>query len=284
MRTAGIISGGAAFGLAALILWALWIEPASLVTRHTRLELSGWHEDLRLAVLTDFHIGAPHVGLDKLRRIVERTNAENPSLVVLLGDFVIGGPRRQTGLPGGTFVAPEPIAQELRNLHAPLGVFAVLGNHDWWFDGEQVGRALTGVGITVLENRAVRIKRGDQAFWLAGIADLWTRDPDITGTLERVDGDNPVLLISHNPDIFPEVPPRVSLTIAGHTHGGEVSLPFFGRPVLKSRTGYSAGHFVEQGRHLFVSSGIGTSIFPVRFGAPPEIVILTLAQAKPASD
>jgi len=279
-----MIAGGVAFGLAAVIVWALWIEPASLVTRHARLELPGWHADLRLAVLTDFHIGSPHVGLDKLRRIVERTNAENPALVVLLGDFVIGGPRRHTGLPGGTFVAPEPIAQELKNLHAPLGVFAVLGNHDWWFDGEQVGRALTGVGITVLENRAVRIKRGDQAFWLAGIADLWTRDPDITGTLERVDGDNPVLLISHNPDIFPEVPPRVSLTIAGHTHGGQVSLLFFGRPVLKSRTGYSAGHFVEQGRHLFVSSGIGTSIFPVRFGVPPEIVILTLAQAKPGSD
>ncbi|MDT5262116.1 MAG: uncharacterized protein QOC61_1120, partial [Acidobacteriota bacterium] len=139
-------------------------------------------------------------------------------------------------------------------------------------------RALQGAGIVVLENRAVRVERGGRGFWLAGVADLWTRTPDIAGTLRQVEGDDPVLLITHNPDIFPDVPPRVSLTIAGHTHGGQVNLPFIGRPVVPSKfkQRYAMGHVVEGGRHLFVSGGVGTSIVPIRFRVPPEIVILKL--------
>ena len=181
-------------------------------------------------------------------------------------------------MTGGTFVEPEPIAEELKRLRAPLGVYAVLGNHDWWFDGERVTRALRGAGLGVLENQAVRIERGGGAFWLAGIADLWTRTPDVHGTLRQVSTDDPVLMFTHNPDIFPGVPPRVSLTLAGHTHGGQVNLPLLGRPVVPSRFGqrYAFGHVVERGRHLFVRGGVGTSIIPVRFRVPPEVVILNL--------
>jgi predicted MPP superfamily phosphohydrolase len=258
-------------------LWAFGIEPGMLVVRHPRMELPGWKSDLRIAVLSDLHVGSPHVGLDKLRRIVERTNAENPALVVLLGDFVIGGPNGMRGVRGGSPVEPELIAQELKNLRAPLGVFAVLGNHDWWYDGEHVRKALTDAGIPVLENRALHVG----PIWLGGISDLWTRGPDIAGTLAHVTGDDPVVLITHNPDIFPEVPARVSLLLAGHTHGGQVKLPIVGTLITTSRLGYNAGEFVDQGRHLFVTTGIGTSIIPVRFGVPPEIVILTIG---PASD
>jgi predicted MPP superfamily phosphohydrolase len=264
-----------------LALWALWVEPSSITVRRVKLEIPKWHvehADMKIAVLTDLHVGAPHMGLEQLRRVVERTNAEAPELVLITGDFVIGGENHEGGVVGGTFVEPEPIAAELKNLRAPLGVFAVLGNHDWWYDGERVMSALKSVGIVVLENRAVRIERGGRSFWLAGVADLWTRTPDIKGTLGQVEGDDPVLLITHNPDIFPEVPPRVSLTIAGHTHGGQVNLPLIGRPVVPSKFGqrYAMGHIVEQGRHLFVSGGIGTSIVPIRFRVPPEIVILNL--------
>lgn len=257
--------------------WAFEIEPGMLVVRHLRMELPGWQSDLRIAVLSDLHVGSPHVGLDKLRTIVERTDAENPALVVLLGDYVIGGPNRGGGIRGGGFVEPEPIAEELKKLRAPLGVYAVLGNHDWWYDGERVGKALNDAGIELLENRAVHVGH----IWLGGIADLWTRDPDVAGTLRQVMGDDPVVLITHNPDIFPEVPARVSLTLAAHTHGGQVNLPLIGRVVTTSRLGYTAGEFVEQGRHLFVTTGIGTSIMPVRLGVPPEIVILTVG---PSSD
>jgi predicted MPP superfamily phosphohydrolase len=253
--------------------WAFGIEPGLLVVRHVRLELPGWREDVNIAVLSDLHVGSPHVGIDKLRRIVKETNAENPALVVLLGDYVIGGPGGRGGVRGGGFVEPEAIAAELKNLHAPLGVFAVLGNHDWWYNGDRVGQALRDTGIPVLENRAVHVSN----FWLGGIADFWTREPDVAGTLEQVDNGDPVVLITHNPDIFPQVPERVSLLLAGHTHGGQVHLPVIGTLITTSKLGYNAGDFFERGHHLFVTTGIGTSIVPVRFGVPPEIVIMTLS-------
>ena len=236
-------------------VWAFGIEPGMLVVRHLRMEL---------------------VGLDKVRTIVEKTNAENPALIVLLGDFVIGGPNGGRGIRGGGFVEPEQTAEELKKLRAPLGVYAVLGNHDWWYDGERVGKALTDAGIQVLENRAVHVG----PIWLGGIADYWTREPDIAGTLQQMTSDDPAVLITHNPDIFPEVPARVSLLLAAHTHGGQVRLPIIGPIITTSRLGYNAGEYVEQGRHLFVTTGIGTSILPVRFGVPPEIVILTIGPAR----
>jgi predicted MPP superfamily phosphohydrolase len=269
-----------ALGLGALLiiafgLWAFWLEPASLSVHKVSFQVPRWHAEqrgLRIAVLTDLHVGAPHMKLDKLREVVERTNREQPDLVLMLGDMVIDN------VVGGTFVEPELIAVEVGKLRPPLGTIAVLGNHDWWNDGERITRALRQAGLTVLENEVRRIEYGGKSFWVAGIADFWTRKPDIAGSIAQVNSDDPVILITHNPDIFPDVPPRVSLTLAGHTHGGQVNLPFIGRPIVPSNFGqrYASGHIVEDGRHLFVSDGIGTSIIPVRFRVPPEIVILTL--------
>jgi len=267
--------GGVFFLPAVVFPWAFWIEPGLLVVHEVQVEPQAWSRDVRIAVLSDLHVGSAGVPLEQLGRIVDRTNSENPELVVLLGDFVTGGPRGHHGPGSSHFVEPEPIARELKRLHAPLGVFAVLGNHDWWFDGERVDRALSSAGIHVLENQAVRIDA--KGFWIGGIADLWTRVPDIPGTLSQITSDEPVMLITHNPDIFPEVPGRVSLLIAGHTHGGQVRLPFYGSLITTSRFGYDKGLFTEGGRTLFVTTGIGTSIEDVRFGVPPEIVILTVA-------
>jgi hypothetical protein len=276
----------AALVVAALLAaWAFWVEPASLTVRRVSLKVPGWraeHAGLKVALLTDLHVGAPHMSLGRLRRVVERTNAEAPDVVLITGDFVIGGPKdkggEHGGVAGGTFVEPEPIAGELKHLRAPLGVYAVLGNHDWWFDGERIARALEGAGLRVLENRAARVERGGRALWLAGIADLWTREPDVGAALREVPEGEPVVLFAHNPDIFTGVPARVSLTVAGHTHGGQVNLPLFGRPVVPSRFGqrYAYGHVVEGGRHLYVGGGVGTSIIPVRFRVPPEVVVLSL--------
>ena len=269
----------------ALAAWAFWLEPSSVTVRRVSLAVPRWREEQRgvkVAVLTDLHVGSPYVGLDKLRRVVERTNEERPDLILLLGDFVIGEEKEgggiEGGVVGGTFVEPEPIAAELKNLRAPLGVYVVLGNHDWWFDGERMTRAFEGAGLAVLENKAVRVESGGRGFWLGGVADFWTRKPDIEGTLKQVSTDEPVILFTHNPDIFPDVPPRVSLTLAGHTHGGQVNLPLIGRPVVPSHYGqrYAFGHVVEDGRHLYVSGGVGTSMIPVRFRVPPEILILSL--------
>lgn len=264
--------------LTGLGLWAFWIEPARVTVRHVSLQIPQWdaeHQEMRIAVLTDLHVGAPHVGVEKLRRVVERTNAERPDLILLLGDFVIDD------VVGGKFVEPEAIAEALKGLRATHGAVAVLGNHDWWNDGVRIGNALKGAGITVLENETLRIEHNGRSLWLIGLADLWTRRPDIAGSLRQVSGDDdPVILLTHNPDVFPEVPARVALTLAGHTHGGQVCLPLVGRPVVPSKFGqrYAMGHVVEDGRHLFVSGGVGTSIIPVRFRVPPEIVLLTLMQ------
>ena len=267
--------------LVVLAAWAFWWEPSTTVVRRVGLAVPAWHSEhqgLKFALLTDLHVGAPHMGLARLRDVVARVNAEAPDLVVITGDFVIGGKDHAGGVVGGAFVEPESIAEELKQLRAPLGVYAVLGNHDWWYDGERVGRALGGAGLKVLENEAARVESDGRAFWLVGVADFWTRKPDIEGALRQVGTDDPVILFTHNPDIFPRVPARVALTVAGHTHGGQVNLPFVGRPVVPSEFGqrYAMGHVVEGGRHLFVSGGVGTSIIPVRFRVPPEIVVLKL--------
>jgi predicted MPP superfamily phosphohydrolase len=195
-------------------------------------------------------------------------NASEPDLVLLAGDYVIHG------IAGGTFVPPEDIAPVLAGLEAPLGVFAVLGNHDWWLDGPRVRLALESAGIRVIDDEAVR----PSGFWLVGLGDLWEAPPDIPAVLEAIDDAAPVIAFTHNPDVFPQMPPRVALTLAGHTHGGQVRFPILGAPVVPSSYGqrYAHGHVVENGRHLFVTSGLGTSIIPARFRVPPEVALLRL--------
>ncbi len=260
---------------AALGSWAFLIEPSSLVVRHYPLALPGWPPalaGLRVAVLADLHVGSPFNGLGKLARIVETTNRQNPDLVLIPGDLVI------QAVLFGRFVPPEPIAQGLGALRAPCGVFAVLGNHDAWFGTEEVRLALEAHGIPVLDDRAIAIECRDSVFWLAGVSDLWTGNANVAAVLAKVPKPLPTLIVTHNPDLFPRVPAGPVLTIAGHTHGGQVNLPILGRLVVPSQfqARYAAWHIVEDGRHLFVSTGLGTSILPVRFRVPPEISILEL--------
>jgi predicted MPP superfamily phosphohydrolase len=221
------------------------------------------------------HIGSPFWDLDALARLVERTNAEKPDLVLLAGDYQIND------VPGGVFVASEPIAERLALLQAPLGVFAVLGNHDWWNDGERTREAFARRGITVLEENAKRLESHGQSFYLVGLADQMTRPSDAKAALASVPANAATLLLVHEPGVF-ESFPRLgispTLTLAGHTHGGQVWLPLLGRRVVPSAFGerYAYGHVVENGRHLFVTGGVGTSVLPVRFLVPPEIALLTL--------
>jgi uncharacterized protein len=273
-RVALAVAATAVLAGAGLLGWAVVVEPGRLVVRETRVRSARWpRPDLRIAVLTDLHVGSFRNGLDRLDEVVARTNAERPDLVVILGDLVIHD------VILGRFVPPEATAARLAGLRAPYGVMAVLGNHDWWLGGKRVRDDLERAGIRVLENEATPIDEGARRFWVAGLADLWTRPVSIPRALARVPADEPVLLLTHNPDVFPGVPPRVALTLAGHTHGGQVALPILGRPVVPSRYGqrYAYGLVVEDGRALFVSPGIGTSLLPVRFRVRPEISMVTLA-------
>ena len=258
----------------ALALYAFWVEPARLSIAEERITLPGAARGtLRIAILTDLHVGSPFNGIGKLRRIVDRTNAARPDIVCILGDLVI------QGVIGGRFVPPEVIAAELQRLRAGAGVFAVLGNHDGWLDHDRVESALERNGVRVLEETAAKLATPAGPVWLAGISDLRTGRHDIGAALAAVvDNDGLVILMTHSPDVFPLVPERVALTLAGHTHGGQVRLPLLGRPIVPSRFGerFAAGHVIEGSRHLFVATGLGTSILPVRFRVPPTVTMLTL--------
>jgi len=183
------------------------------------------------------------------------------------------------GVFGGVFTPPEPIARELSRLRARAGVVAVLGNQDRRLRRHRVQRALAGAGIRVLEDTAIVLETPSGRLWVAGVSDFWSGPHDLARTLRAVtDSSTPVLLLTHNPDLFPRIPARVTLTLAGHTHGGQVRFPLLGAPIVPSKYGqrYAGGSVVEGGRHLFVSTGIGTSNVPIRLGVPPTIFVLTL--------
>ena len=288
-RRAFLTSLGFGFaGTAGVSSYAVGVEPRyRLDVTSYRLTPPGWPsagKPLRIAALADIHACDPWMPVWRIEEIVAQANALQPDLIVLLGDYVAGMTRFVTRK-----VPPADWARALGGLKAPLGVHAVLGNHDWWTYPEKARAALENNGIPVLENDAVRLApAGGSPFWLLGLGDQWAHPlgrnrfrgvDDLPGTLAKVPDDGaPLLLLAHEPDIFPKVPARVGLTLSGHTHGGQIALPLVGRPVVPSRYGerFAYGHVIENGRHLIVSGGIGCSIAPVRLGVPPEIVFIEL--------
>jgi hypothetical protein len=278
--------------------YALGVEPwGHRITRY-RPRLSDWPQDLhlRIALVADIHACEPWMGLDRVERIVADTNALEPDLILLLGDYMAHHRFVRRRIPASDW------APVLGGLKAPLGVHAILGNHDWWDDTTamrrrqgpaRARRELEAVGIPVYENDARQLIKNGRAFWLAGLGDQLAfrrvargerRDSrldrgvdDLPGTMAKISDDAPVLLMAHEPDIFPRVPSRVALTFSGHTHGGQIALAGFA-PIVPSRYGrrFAYGHIVEEGRHLIVSGGLGCSLMPVRFGVPPEIVLVEL--------
>ena len=277
MRPRSLLAAGTSAVAAAGLAYAAWFEPRRLVVRRTTLDLPRWPaslDGLTLGLLSDLHTGTPHVKTAAVRRAVRRLNAERPDLIAMLGDVI------DPETAGAKAVAPEAVGRELAALRAPLGVFAVLGNHAWHIDGRGVLRALREAGLTVLENETVQTGE----LHVAGVADRRTRKPDLVATLRDVPADAAVLLLSHDPEVFRQAPPRIALTVSGHTHGGQIDLPLVRRRAIPSRFGdrYARGHVVERGRHLFVTSGIGTSRLPLRVRRPPEIVVLTLRAERPS--
>lgn len=260
---------------------------------------------LRLALIADLHVIEPWMSLAHLQRIVARTNALNPDAVLLLGDYVpSAGMRKWAFRAGAHEIDHDDWAGELAKLKAPHGLHAVLGNHDWWEDDSAqihhrgptpAGEALSRAGITVHENTALRFKKDGEPFWVCGLGDQWayymigdkppTRGKyigvdDVPAMLRQVSDDAPVIMMAHEPDIFARLGDhgeRISLQVSGHTHGGQVQ--FLGyAPLVPSAYGdrFLYGHIVEDDRHLVVSGGLGCSGLPIRFGAPPEIVMVDL--------
>ena len=257
------------------LVWGCVWEPRSLVARDYAFELPAWPAEcdgLRVDVIADLHTGSPHNGVDKLDRLVQRLAESDSQAVLMAGDYVI------LSVFLGTYIPADVIAEHLRPLTARKPVYAVLGNHDWWKDGARVRAAFEAAGVTMLEDQATPVRLARCDLWVVGVGDLWEAPHDVGRAFAAVDDDRPALAITHNPNLFPQMPARASLVVAGHTHGGQIAFPGIGAPGLwgKADGRYPRGHFIEGGRQLFVSPGIGTSILPIRFGVPPEISRLTL--------
>lgn len=275
--------GGLALAGMATTAYGVGVEPESISVTRYRLTPPRWPAGQRLSihVIADLHAGGPNMTARHINEVVEIANLESADLVLLLGDY----------FATHRFVTervPPPVwAAALARLESRLGTWAVFGNHDWWHDIAGVRAAFGRVGIPTLENRAVLLGNSGQQFWLAGLGDQLAHPlgharfrgiDDLPGTLAQVNSDHPVILAAHEPDIFTKVPDRVSLTVAGHTHGGQIRVPFLWERFVPSAYGarFAYGHIVERGRHMIVSGGLGVSHIPVRIGVPPEIVRIEL--------
>lgn len=252
------------------------------ITRY-RLTPRGWPAGQRLSitVIADMHAGGPNMGLARIRHIVDSANALRSDLILLMGDYVATHRFVTEHVPGPLWAA------ELARLTAPLGIYSILGNHDWWHHQTEIRDALKAAGVPPMENQATLIEDGSRRFWLAGLGDQLAYPQkgggfrgvdDLPATLAQVSTSDPVILMAHEPDIFPQVPDRVALTLSGHTHGGQIRVPLIWPAFVPSSYGarFAYGHIREGGRDLIVSGGLGTSIVPLRLGVPPEIVRIDL--------
>lgn len=265
--SAGVAGFGAAIG------YARYAEPRSLRVDRVSIPLPGLPrglEGLRVAQLSDLHLG-PLVSVEHVRRAVRLANSLRPDLIVVTGDFVSVARR---------YV--EPAVSISRELSAPLGVFAVLGNHDFWVAPRMIASRLREAGIVVLRNESAVIFRGGARLHVAGVDDIWARADDLGKALAGVDRDGPIVLLCHNPDLAPQASSHgVSLLLAGHTHGGQVRLPVLGPLVVPSKYGklWAAGLHRVGPMLLYVNRGVGLIAPPVRFLCPPEVTLLELRRA-----
>ncbi len=278
LRASLVIAGaGAATGLG----YALLGEPRRPEVTHRTIRLKGLHPNLaglRLVQLTDIHHG-PWLSLPYVQEVVRLTNALSPDVVLLTGDYV-----------HQSMAYVQPVVQELARLRPGIATLAVLGNHDWWENVALTRREFAEARIPLLDNsrRVLRpdrrlVAEGKEGLAVCGIGDLWTDHQDYDRALGSLPESMPRILMSHNPDVaeeprFIHSGLRVDLMLSGHTHGGQIRLPFLGTPGIPSRYGQKYAQGLVQGPvcPVFVSRGIGVSMLPLRIGVAPEIAILEI--------
>lgn len=279
-----------------LLSYAYFIEPSSLVVSRSTLRIKNWDpafNDLKIVMIADIHGGSNNVTEAKIREVVARANAEDPDLVVLLGDYVSEIDHRKAAGQIELRMPVETIAASLSGLTAKYGVFAVLGNHDGIYGDQSVADALTRVGYRVLQNEVAIIEKDGRRLRLFGMKDHlkldqgWLRTSADSKAIVSMAGTGDLIVLQHSPDILPviagefSISPELRLILAGHTHGGQVRLPIFGTPIVPSGFGqkFARGHVREKDVDMFITSGVGTSVLPFRFRVPPEIAVLTVRAA-----
>ena len=253
------------------IIFCLLLAGYSYFIEPNRLEVNRYVvqdeqlKGVKIVFASDFHV-KPY-GQKRLDMIVEKINAENPDIVVSAGDFVCGHTRHST-------MPIEQIAKTLGKVKAKFGFYTSLGNHDGWYGKDEITKNLEQNGIKVIGNENIKLNVNGKTLYIAGVEDLMTGKPNVYEALNNIK--RPVIMLTHTPDMFPKVPDDVNLTLAGHTHGGQIRIPFLG-PIFTAsshRDKYSKGFIEENGKKMIVTTGIGVSILPIRFNCPPEINVI----------
>ena len=259
---------GSAIGASYGLFEANWLEVVRVTLPVPRLPHS--FTGTRVAFLADIHHG-PFTSLNFVTSVVRTTLALQPDLIVLGGDY---------SLKSADYV--RPCFNVLAALHAPMGVYGVLGNHDYWHGLEETREGFAAAKITELTNRGVWLERGGYRLRLAGVDDLWMGAVDVKAALGEVTPEDACLLVSHNPDVAETLSDeRVGLVLSGHTHGGQVVSPTGGAPFVPSRYGrkYLRGLVQAPATKVYVSRGLGCTGVPVRYGSRPELTVITLQSA-----
>ena len=248
-----------------LLVWAFYIEPNLLIVRNITVndsQLSG----VRIAYISDIH--ACQNDSDFLKKLVKKVNSQNPDIILLGGDYVV------VDIYKNKTMEPKKIIQHFSELKAKHGIFMVLGNHENSRGiAKEIIDATKGTGIIVLLNKNTKLKINGKNVCIVGIADFCSAQHRIEQAFAGAE--KPIIAFTHSPDLFPQIPEGVNFVFAGHTHGGQVSLPFYG-PLARPRHligAYSKGFYEENSKKMFVSSGVGTSHLKVRLFNIPEIVV-----------
>ena len=279
--------------VAAALAYAYFIEPNRLVVVESTINIKDWDpafNGLRIAMVGDIHGGSNNVTEEKIRQVVALTNQQEADVVVLLGDFVsqkhVDDPLDELPLK----MPIKTIADNLVGLRARYDVYAVLGNHDGSYNAERVASELKRIGLTVLENEVAIIEKDGRRLRLFGMKDHlsltggWYATSAESKRIVKEAGKGDLIVLQHSPDILQVIAgdflisPELRLILAAHTHGGQVRLPILGTPIVPSGIGqkYAYGHVRDKNMDMYVTSGIGTSVLPIRFMVPPEIAVLTI--------
>lgn len=279
----------------ALLAWVAFVQEPQITTLTTiRVESPAWPENaapLRIVFLSDIHVDGIHTTEDRVRGIAEAVTLMAPDVILLGGDYIGGlgtqSQYRWTSRPrrGAPDVRRDEAAiRALGRLRARYGAFAVMGNHDCWWDCTRMREIFAEVGIEVLSNSATEVERGGGAFWIVGLADRQTETPDFAAAIAEVPDGATMLALMHSPHLFDYPENHFPIQFTGHTHGGQVRFPIIGAPLRLSRHTELArsGVMIEHGRVLVVSRGLGEVGLPVRFGAPPQIMLIEIRHGQTA--
>ncbi|WP_422060577.1 metallophosphoesterase [Sphingopyxis sp.] len=270
-------------GLAALLGIVLlgkgyWNATRDPIVREASVAVAGWpagQRPLKILLLSDTHVAGPDMSPERLARIVGNLNRLTPDLVLIAGDLV-SEKRAATHI----YTAAEVVAP-LAGLKAPLGVVVAPGNHDHWFQRDALRGALEKQGLRVLQNEAVKLG----PLIVGGVDDDYSGHDDVPATFAAMDrlGPGVPLLVTHSPDVVPDLPRPVAAVFAGHTHCGQIRFPLVGALSYVSRYGdrFACGDIDDRGQRVFVGAGIGTSLLPLRFNTPPDVWLITLGPKAP---